>query len=90
MADLPLSAVPGWSPDQVARMGRAWVTTAEQVVAVSATDGGLHSVAEQLGIPDAEAQRLVAAAHAALPSATAREMAQPADTSQYGLGVLKP
>jgi hypothetical protein len=83
----PLTEVPGWSPDQVARMARIGVSTAEQVVAVAATSGGARALAEQLGVPEAEAQHLVAAARTALPPGTVKALEQPVDTFEYGLGV---
>ena len=83
----PLTQMPGWSSDQVARMARIGVSTAEQVVAVAATSGGARALAEQLGVPEAEALRLVAAARTALPPDTVKALEQPVDTREYGLGV---
>jgi hypothetical protein len=90
MADTPLESVPGWSKEDVAHMKKSWITTAEQVVALGATTDGIRSVAEQLGVPEDEARRLIEAARMKLPPATRQEMERPADTSDYGLGVLPP
>ena len=90
MPDTQLEKVPGWSEDQVARMKKSWITTAEQVVALSATEGGLRSVSEQLKISEQEARRLVDSARLTLDPAVRAEMETPVDTSQYGLGVLPP
>jgi hypothetical protein len=65
MTDTPLHLVPGWSADQVARLAKSWINSAEQVVAISMTSGGIRSLAEQLKVPEAEAQRLVELARAA-------------------------
>jgi hypothetical protein len=90
MADTPLEAVRGWSPDQVARMKAAWITTAEQVVALSATASGLQSLSEQLQMSRDEARRLVDLARSVLSAETRAEMEQTADTSDYGLGAVRP
>ena len=66
MADTELHRVPGWSADQVARLAKSWINTAEQVVAISATSGGVKSIADQLKVPEEEAQRLVDLARAAV------------------------
>jgi hypothetical protein len=88
MAGTPLESVAGWSEDQVARMKESWITTAEQVVALSATPRGVSSRAEQLNTSEDEAQSLVEAARAGLPPATRAEMEEVVDTSEYGLGAL--
>jgi hypothetical protein len=90
MADTPLESVPGWSADHVACMGRSWITTAEQVVALAATPRGLRSLAEQLGVPAEEAQRLIEAARAKLAPAVRAEMERVVDPSEYGRGALHP
>ena len=90
MTDTPLDRVPGWSPEHVARMRDAWITSAEQVVALGSTDGGLRSISEQLRVPLADVERLIAMARAELSHDARREMEAPVDTSQYGLGVRPP
>jgi hypothetical protein len=90
MADTPLQHWTGWTDRHIERLGRSWITTAEQVVAIAATPGGLQSLAEQLEVSEDEAQRLVAVARAQLPTATRAEMEEVADTSKYGLGVVRP
>ena len=72
MADTELHKVPGWSADQVARLAKSWINSAEQVVAISATSGGIKSIADQLKVPEEEAQRLVDLARAALAPEDAR------------------
>ena len=88
MADTPLEKVPGWSQAQVARLKDSWITSAEQVVALSATQGGLQSLAEHLAISEAEAQHLVTAAQSALPATTQAALKRGNDTNDYGLGAL--
>ena len=90
MADTPLQGVPGWSEEHVASMGRSWITTAEQVVAVATTPRGLRSLAEQLDVPEGEAQRLVEAARARLAPAVRAEMESAVDSGVYGLGARRP
>ncbi len=91
MADTSLHDVPGWTAEHVERLAQAWITSAEQVVAVSSTPGGLRSLAEQLGVSEDEARPLVEAARNALEPRTRAEMEEPVDASEYGLGVpLRP
>ena len=87
MADTPLRDVPGWTDEHVERMEQSWITTAEQVVALAATPGGLRSIAEQLRVSEDAARPLVEAARNALRPAVRAEMEEPVDTSEYGLGV---
>lgn len=88
MADIPLEKVPNWSREQVARLQDLWITTAEQVVALGATRGGTHSLAEHLAVSDEEMQHLIAAARATLAPKVQTAMEKPGDTSEYGLGAL--
>ena len=90
MADTPLEGLPGWSADHVARMREVGMTTAAQVVALSATSRGLSSLAEQLNTSEDEAESLVESARAALSPAERAEMEEVVDTSEYGLGALPP
>ena len=87
MVDTPLRGVPGWTDEHVERLAQAWITTAEQVVAISATAGGLRSLAEQLAASEDEARPLVEAARNALQPTVRAEMEELVDTSEYGLGV---
>ena len=90
MTDTPLESLPDWSEDLIARAKNAWITTAEQVVAVSATPRGIRSLAEQLDVPEDEARRLVDSGRGALSSAKRAQMEEVVDTSEYGLGALRP
>jgi len=90
MADTPLESVPGWSQDHLSRLQKAWITTAEQVVALSATPRGIRSLSEQLGVSEAEAERLVGFARTKLPPEVRAEMESVVDTAQHGLGALDP
>ena len=90
MADTPLTDVPGWTGKYVERAASAWITTADQVVGLSATPGGIRSLAEQLEVSEDEARRLVEAARATLSPAMRAELETPVDTSEYGLGALRP
>ena len=85
-----MDSVEGWTADNVSNMKDLWITTAEQVVALGATPNGVRSLSEQLQVDLDEAQQLMAAARAHLSSSARRELDQPADTSEFGLGVLPP
>jgi hypothetical protein len=90
MEETPLKDVPGWSVDQVARMGKAWITTAEQVVALSATPGGIRSLSEQIGVSEEKGTQLVNFARAKLRPETKARLDKEVDSSERGLGVLPP
>lgn len=90
MADTPLKNIPNWSPDHVSKMKEVWVNTAEQVVALSATEGGITSIAEQLNTSEEEARELVESAGAVIPADTLKELKRSSETKEYGLGALRP
>lgn len=88
--DILLENVKEWPKELVDKLKRSWITTVEQVVATSATPGGLASLAQHLGVSEDETRRLVAAARAYLPPEVAAQMEKPVDVGEYGLGALEP
>jgi len=88
--ETPLDKIKEWPQELVQRLQQSWITTAEQVVATSATPDGLRSLAEQLEVSEEEVTRLVSAARTHLDPAVAAQLGQPVDTHTYGLGVLRP
>jgi hypothetical protein len=90
MAETELHRVPGWSAENVARLGNSWISSAEQVVAIGVTSGGVQSLAEQMGISEQETQRLISLARAALTPETRSEMGQRFDSNERGMGALHP
>ena len=90
MAELELGNVPGWSAHHVARLAQSWIGSVEQVVAISATNGGLQSLAEQLQVGEEEARRLVSLARAALTPEARQRMEQRFDSDERGMGALQP
>jgi hypothetical protein len=90
MSNTPLDTVTGWSDNHVALLREVGITTAEQVVALSATANGVRSLSEQLQVSTEEAQRLVELARKKLPPATRAELEQPVNTSDFGLGAVRP
>lgn len=90
MSDTPLEQVPGWSADHIRRANASWITTAEQVVSLSAAERGLQSLAEQLEVDPDEARRLVESARAQLAPAVRAEMEERVDPRDYGLGARPP
>jgi hypothetical protein len=71
-------------------MKDVWITTAEQVVALGATEKGLQSLSQQLQVDIEEARQLYLAARAQLSPEARKELDQPADTSDFGRGALPP
>jgi hypothetical protein len=90
MVETELHTVPGWSADHIASLAKSGITTAEQVVAVNATDGGTGLLARELNVSEADAARLVDLARAALAPETRAAMDQPFDASDRGLGARRP
>ncbi len=76
--------------EYTSRLREVWITSAEQLVALAATTGGITSIAEQLRINEDRARQLVESARSALAPQVLREMDRPVDTSEYGLGALRP
>jgi hypothetical protein len=66
------------------------ITTAEQVVAVAATEKGLQSLSEQLQVDIEEARQLCMAARDRLSPEARRKLDQPADTKDFGRGARPP
>ena len=90
MAQTDLDKVPGWSAKQVARLAKAWINSVEQLVAISATSGGIQSLAQQLEVSEAEARRLIDLARDVLTPETRDEMEQRFDSDDRGMGAMRP
>jgi NADPH-dependent curcumin reductase CurA len=90
MTQTELHTVPGWTANHVAQLAKSWITSAEQVVAVSATSGGVESLAQQLNVSEVEARRLIGLARAALTPRAQAEMGQRFDSDDRGMGVMHP
>jgi hypothetical protein len=90
MAETELHDVPGLTEDQVARLGKSWINSAEQLVAISATSGGIQSLAQQLHVSETEARRLIALARAVLTPEAQSEMGQRFDSDDRGMGARSP
>jgi hypothetical protein len=88
MSDTPLEQVSGWSKDYITKAKESWITTAEQVVALAATAGGVRSLSEQLQIAEDKTRELIDSARKALSPSLRAEMETKVDTREYGLGVL--
>ena len=90
MAETELKTVPGWSTGNVASLAKSGITTAEQVVAVNATDGGTKLIARELDMSEADAARLVDLARAALSPEARAAMDQQVDSDDRGMGARNP
>jgi hypothetical protein len=90
MPQTELHTVPGWSAERVAQLAKSWITSAEQVVAISVTTGGVQSLAQQLNVPEDEAERLIGLARAALTPEARGEMGQRFDSDDRGMGAVRP
>lgn len=90
MTQTELHNVPGWSAEHVERLAKSWINSAEQVVAISVTSGGIASLAQQLNVPEDETRRLIDLARAALAPAARAEMEQRYDSDDRGMGAKQP
>jgi hypothetical protein len=79
-----------WPAEALKRLTDAWIVTAEQAVAAAATRGGLDALAAHTGLPRPEVERLVEATEGRLDPAARARFGAPADTSQQGLGAIRP
>jgi hypothetical protein len=89
MAETELRNVPGWSADHVRSLQNSGIWTAEQVVAVSATDGGLGKLATELNLSEADTARLVDRARAALAPEVRTAMERPFKSDDRGMGARR-
>lgn len=87
---IALESVVEWPKELVLKLSESWVTTVEQVVALSSTPNGLGSLAKHLGVSEEETRRLIAVARAYLSSEDAAVLEKPVDVKKYGLGALAP
>lgn len=88
--DVDLTSLGIWSQDALQRLEAIWVKSAQQIVAIGATTGGVPAIAQQTGLTEAEVRELVKRTRDALPVELARQLARPADTSQFGQGAVDP
>lgn len=85
-----LGGVAGWPQAVRERLAASWITSAEQVVAIAATVGGVRSLAVQAQVSEAQMHDLVRTATDHLPAEVAQRLSRPADTTQFGLGARPP
>ena len=90
MSGTPLEKIPEWSPNHIAKAKEAWITSAEQVVALAATTGGIRSLSEQLKLSEEKTRELIDSARQVLSPTERAELEAKVDTREYGLGVLPP
>ncbi len=86
----PLSTISGWAGTYAQALARSWITTAEQVLGVASTPGGIGSLARELGVSEETMGALIGEARAALPPSVAARLTRPAEVTRHGLGALPP
>lgn len=93
-----MSAKKGFSLDRIEnfprkfieKLAELWVTTAEDLIGMASTDEGLNGLSMHIGVKREEVIKLVALAKEHLPDALVRELEEPVDEAEYGLGALEP
>jgi hypothetical protein len=88
--NMDLSRLGIWPSEALKRLSGSWITTAEQVVAIAATDGGMSALAKQTGLSPEVLEQFVDRTRQALPSSVRDNVSRPADTSQFGTGATRP
>jgi len=79
-----------WPPETLKRLSGRWITTAEQLVAIAATDGGMSALAEQTGLTLQVLEPLLDRTRGALPASVRATLSKPADTSRFTTGAIPP
>jgi hypothetical protein len=85
-----LSALGFWPADAVQRLQASWITTAEQVVGISATADGISALAQQTNLQESVLRALIERTAQRLPERIRRSLSKPADVSQFGRGAVRP
>ena len=88
--DVPLEKIAGIPVELADKLKQLWITSAEQVVATGSTPGGAAALADHLGVSETEVADLIARAREQLSPEIAAEMETPVDTSEFGLGAIRP
>ncbi|AHE55070.1 hypothetical protein [Sphingomonas sanxanigenens] len=89
-ADVKLDELGLWPDEALAKLRGAWITTADQLIAMARTSGGVAALSEQTGVDAGEVSRLVGLTEAHRREQGGLGMAGPADTADYGMGALRP
>jgi hypothetical protein len=87
--DLALTALGFWPADALQRLHASWITTAQQIVAISATPGGIESLVQQTGLAERDLHALIERTARLLPEGVRETLSKPADTSQFGRGAVR-
>ncbi|WP_298241141.1 hypothetical protein [uncultured Bradyrhizobium sp.] len=90
VSDMDLAGLDIWPPEALERLSGSWITTAEQVVAIAATQGGISALAVQTELPRDIVEQFVDRTRQVLPSSLRDRLSRPADTSQFGTGANRP
>jgi hypothetical protein len=90
VSDMELAGLGIWPPEALKRLSGSWITTAEQVVAIAATHGGISALAKQAELPPDIVEQFVDRTRQMLPSSVRDKLSRPADTSQFGTGANRP
>jgi methylphosphotriester-DNA--protein-cysteine methyltransferase len=89
-SETALDSLEFWPPEARRKLAQAWIAKAEQVIAIASAPEGLEGLARQAGLETEEMRRLVDLTKARLPRAVVERLETRIDTSQRGLGAIKP
>lgn len=89
-AEVELGSIGVWPADALARLRDAWITTADQLIGLAATDGGVAALEQATGLDRQRIRQLVSETRRALPPDRASQLERPVDTSSFGLGAEEP
>lgn len=88
--EFDLETIQVWPADAIARLRQAWITTADQLIALAAIADGVASIARATGLEPDRVRDLVAQTRRFLSAHRLGELETPIDTSDYGLGAEEP
>lgn len=88
--ELMLEAIDVWPPRVVEKLRQSWIITADQVIALAATDDGVATIARTGGLEVAQVRTMLDQTRALLTLGRLGELETPIDTSTYGLGAQAP
>ena len=88
--EIALEQVGIWPESAVAKLQEAWITSADQLIALAATDGGVEAIARATELEPARVAELLEKTRAVFSPSRRADLETPSDTSQFGLGAEDP
>lgn len=88
--ELALETIGVWPARAVENLRQSWITTADQLIALAATEEGVATIARASGLDPSQVRALLNQTRGLLTPERLGELETPVDTSDYGLGAEAP